>query len=83
MISQLRRIFDEHRSISASLIRADAATPSPSTYCARFSSLDLAYQQAFEQERRRVGISSIDHSTGFSLARFGHVVPRLPLRRRQ
>lgn len=47
MIEQLRRLFEEHGSLLPSLIRADAASPSPGTYALRFASLDNAYQQVF------------------------------------
>lgn len=47
MLTQLERLLNEHAFIRPSLVRADEAAPSPSTYAKRFLSLDAAYQQVF------------------------------------
>jgi len=47
MLEQLSRLFSEHEFIRPSLVRADAAAASPSTYAKHFVSLDAAYQQLF------------------------------------
>jgi DNA invertase Pin-like site-specific DNA recombinase len=49
MLEQLKRLFQENGFLRPSLIRADAAAPSPATYCERFTSLDAAYQQTFSE----------------------------------
>ena len=47
MLEQLDRLLQEHELLRPSLVRADAAAPSPSTYAKHFTSLDAAYQQVF------------------------------------
>jgi DNA invertase Pin-like site-specific DNA recombinase len=47
MVELLARIFEEHGFLRPSLIRADSAAPSPSSYSKHFTSLDAAYQQVF------------------------------------
>jgi len=47
MLEQLVRLFREHEFLRPSMVRADSAAPSPSTYAKRFASLDAAYQQVF------------------------------------
>lgn len=47
MLEQLQRVLEAHQFIRPSLLRADAAAPTSSTYAKRFSSLDAAYQQVF------------------------------------
>ncbi len=47
MLEQLDRLLREHEFLRPSLVKADAAAPSPSTYAKHFTSLDMAYQQVF------------------------------------
>ncbi len=47
MLEQLARLFQEHGILRPSLVSADKAAPSPSTYAKRFTSLDAAYQRTF------------------------------------
>jgi hypothetical protein len=47
MLAQLERLLGEHDFIRPSLLQADSAAPSASTYAKRFGSLDAAYQQAY------------------------------------
>lgn len=54
MIAQLERLLREHRCLRPSLVRRDAAAPSPSTYAKRFASLDAAYQQVFRDTLAQV-----------------------------
>lgn len=54
MLEQLRRLLGEHEFLRPSMLRADAASPSPSTYAKRFTSLDSAYQQVFRLALQQV-----------------------------
>jgi DNA invertase Pin-like site-specific DNA recombinase len=54
MLEQLASLFAKHDFIRPSLLRADSAAPSPSTYVKHFVSLDAAYQQVFDIARMRV-----------------------------
>ena len=47
MLAQLERRFHKHEFLRPSLVQADSAAPSPSTYAKYFVSLDAAYQQVF------------------------------------
>jgi hypothetical protein len=47
MLEHLDRLYREHGFLRPSLLRADAAAPSATTYATHFTSLDAAYQQVF------------------------------------
>ncbi len=47
MLEHLERLYREHGFLRASILKADAESPSASTYAAHFTSLDAAYQQVF------------------------------------
>jgi hypothetical protein len=51
LLERLQRVFDLHGIIRTSLMRAEAGTPSPSTYAKHFGSLDAACQQLFRDVR--------------------------------
>lgn len=52
MLEQLERIVRTHDFFRPSLVRADAAAPSPTTYGKHFASLDAAYQRVFQAALR-------------------------------
>jgi hypothetical protein len=54
MLEQLTRLLQKHEVLRPSMLRADSAAPSPSTYAKHFVSLDGAYQQVFDVALARV-----------------------------
>ncbi len=54
MLEQLARLFRKHEFVRPSMVRADSAAPSPSTYAKHFVSLDGAFQQVFNVALTRV-----------------------------
>ncbi len=75
MLEQLERLLREHEFLRPSLVKTDAAAPSPSAYAKQFGSLDAAYQRLFRialdevktevESRLRTGVAEVESYDDF------------------